>query len=141
MIVELREVRPGDAEAVFATLRARDVGRISLPEVKEAADSSIYALVGTIDGRPAVMCAARLASILDDRAYIWLLGTSLIDRYPIVFLRHSRRMLALLTARFPCIYGQVECDFAASERWLRWLGCDFLTDDGQTKVFRWVSRQ
>ena len=138
MIVEFREVRPGDAEALFATLRAREAERASLPEIKAAIADSIYTLVSTFDGKIASISGARLASMLDSRAYIWMLGTVLIDRHPITFARHSRRALSLLAERFGQIYGEVECDFTRSEKWLRWVGCDILPGNEKVKVWSWT---
>jgi hypothetical protein len=137
VIVDLREVRPGDAEAVFATLRAREA-YISLEQVHEALEDSLFTLVWTVDGRPGAMCGTRLASMLDNRVYAWMLGTTLIDRHPVAFLRHSRRAIRFFAERYGQVYGQVECDFGRSTRWLHWLGCDFVADTGQVKVWSWT---
>lgn len=137
MITELREVRPGDAEAVHRHLRPREAS-ISLAEVHQAIGDSLFTLVWAVDGQPGAMCGTRLASMLDNRVYAWMLGTTLIDRHPLAFLRHSRRAIRFFAERYGQVYGQVECDFTRSTRWLDWLGCDFVADTGQVKVWSWT---
>lgn len=134
MRCNLRQVEEGDALLVFEQLRERE-GHLSRDQVYDAIADSVFTLVWTVDDCPGAVCGSRLASILDNRAYVWMLGTVLIDRYPVSFVRHSRRALRCFTERFGQVYGEVRYDFAESERWLRWLGCDFISDEGKVKIW------
>jgi len=75
-----------------------------------------------VDGRCVIVCGARCDGVFDDSAYLWVVATQLLDKYPITFLRHSRRGLELLRANFTHLHGLVLADFGCSVRWLEWLG-------------------
>lgn len=136
MIVTIRKAQPDDPLVILPRLRERDAERLSelgdpLQIVYDGINTSFMSFAGEIDGELAALWGARCLHIFDDRAYIWMLGTTLIDQHPVAFLRHSRRALRLLTSHFRLIYGQVECDFEASVRWLKWLGADLQFHDGK----------
>lgn len=136
MIVTIRKAQPDDPILIIPHLRERDAERLGelgdpLQLIYDGISTSFFSFTGEIDGEIAALWGARCTTIFDDSAYIWMLGTTLIDRHPTVFLRHSRRALRALTARFRLIYGQIDCDFETSVRWLKWLGADIKFHDKQ----------
>lgn len=82
---------------------------------------SFLKFTGLIDGRVAVIVGVK-TSVLSDEAYVWLFGSTLIKERPIVFLRHARRGLKLITPYFKRITGLCADDHIASMKWLRSLG-------------------
>ena len=141
MIIEMRPPRREDAVDILPYLRERDMSFLKgkdMPPHQVIIDEiarSIVAYTVTLDSVPAVVWGARLAAILDNRAYIWMLGTTFISQLKLAFLRHSRKALREAGERFSLMYGAIECDFDASERWLKWLGCNIVSDDGRLKRF------
>ena len=85
-------------------------------------DLSISNYVGEADGTIAVMWGLRAAQLLDNSAYVWMLGTNLIEDHPIHFLRYSRAAMKLMRERYRVLYGEIEVDHNASVKWLTWLG-------------------
>lgn len=127
MNVSFRSAERHDALTIVPFLRDRD--RINLirqgnpAEVIQAAMSeSISNYVGLAEGVPAVLWGLRAAQLLDNSAYIWMLGTSIIDDYPIHFLRFSRAAIKMMCERYRVLYGEIETDYKASQRWLQWCG-------------------
>lgn len=134
MNVVLRKATHADAVAIVPMLRTRDFDRLvelgdPTQAVLDGLNNSIMSFAGEIDGELAALWGARCVSVLDDRAYIWVLGTILIDDHPLVFARHSRRALRSLTHHFRQVYGEIECDFELSVRWLTWLGARIAPHD------------
>lgn len=131
-----------DAVRILPYLRPRDAtflqGKNVPPHqviINEVA-RSILAYTVTLDGTPAVIWGAILTSMLSDQAYVWMLGTSMIDDHPTAFLRHSRRAVREMRKRFSVLYGSIEPDYIISERWLRWMGCAI--EDGAGPLRRFV---
>jgi hypothetical protein len=129
VIIEMRSPIDADAVRILPYLRIRDAsfleGKDCAPHqviINEVA-RSILAYTVTLDGMPAVIWGAILTSMLNDQAYVWMLGTRMIDDHPTAFLRHSRKAVMEMRKRFGILYGSLEPDFAVSERWLRWMGC------------------
>ena len=129
MNISFRNAERRDALEIVPFLRERD--RLNLLRqgnpvevINEAMSESISNYVGLAEGVPAVMWGLRAAQLLDNSAYVWMLGTSIIDDYPIHFLRYSRAALNLMRQRYRVLYGEIEADYKVSQRWLRWCGAE-----------------
>ena len=90
--------------------------------VEEGLANSVAAWAIDVDGEVAVLWGVRVINLLDDRAYLWMLGTPAIERHRVVFLRRSRAAIEELRGRYSLLYGEIESDFEASIRWLTWCG-------------------
>ena len=75
--------------------------------VEDGLANSVAAWAVDVDGEVAVLWGVRVLNLLDDRGYLWMLGTTAIED---------------LRARYGLLYGEIESDFAASVRWLTWCG-------------------
>jgi len=126
-MIEIRPAITLDAIAIASRLRDRDravverhgpVAEVICTEIEH----SIMALTAILDGEIALLWGARTPTPLDDRAYLWMVGTPLIEQHPITFLRHSKRAMRYMASHFRQLYGEVELDYVASQRWLTWLG-------------------
>lgn len=63
----------------------------------------------------------------DDRiGMIWLLSAPQLLEISKPFLRHSKRLLALLTASYDIVMNYVDCRNLVHQRWLRWCGFIFI---------------
>lgn len=139
-MIEIRPARIEDAVRATADLRARDreellaFGRPLENVIIDGMLHSMETWVGEIDGDIAAMWGIRYTSLLDDRVYVWMLGTTVIAERPLLFLRHSRRVMRALLSRYTMLYGSVHCDFEHSIAWLKWLGADFRVQ-GKTIAF------
>jgi hypothetical protein len=127
VIIEFREARASDVRQMVKTLRARDLEallRAGDPAaiILEALQTSITCFTATADGVPAVMWGLCYHSMLNDQAYLWMLGTRIVDEHPVHFLRHSRAAMQMMRERYNLIYGECAVDFECSIRWLTWLG-------------------
>lgn len=127
MNVSFRHADNRDALKIVPFLRERE--RLNLIQqgnpaklIREAMELSISNYVGEADGAIAVMWGLRAAQLLDNSAYVWMLGTKIIEDHPIHFLRFSRAAMKLMRERYRVLYGEIEVDYDLSVRWLTWLG-------------------
>lgn len=121
----------GDAKRLVSRLRHRDyenLERVGLPLalVQEAIAISPAAFIAETNGAISAMWGVRATCVLDDRAYLWMLGTPDIEQHPYAFLRYSRVIMRHMRDHYSMLYGEIETDYVASIRWLRWLGARIL---------------
>ena len=127
MNISFRHAVERDALEIVPFLRDRE--RINLIRVgnpadiiREAMRESVSNYVCMADGAIAVMWGLQAAQMLGDSAYLWMLGTSVIEDHPIHFLRYSRAAMRLMRKRYRVLYGEIEMDYNLSIKWLTWLG-------------------
>jgi hypothetical protein len=142
VIIEVMEATDEDAVRILPYLRERELSFLASKDeaphkiIMAEIARSLLAYTITVDGEPAVIWGVRLNAMLDDKAYIWMLGSTYVDKHKIAFLRHSRKAVHAIAKRFSTLYGLVEYDFDASERWLRWMGCEIVGDYDTYRVFK-----
>src|SRR6266567_9562545 len=54
---------------------------------------SFFCRTGLVDSIPLAIWGVKCTGLLSDTGYVWLLGHENIDKFPITFLRNSRREL------------------------------------------------
>ena len=86
--------------------------------------SSTEVWVGYADDEVACVCGLIAPTILSDRAYLWLITTSLVDEHTFLFVRHSQMWMKQLRKRYALITGDVDKHNERAQQWLRWLGAD-----------------
>ena len=126
-----RQAVLGDAQRLVPRLRPREYENLvklgaPVAVVEEAIKVSVASFVAEVEGNVAVMWGVRAACVLDDRAYLWMLGSPDIERHPHGFLRYSRVVVRHMCNHYRMLYGEIEVDYVASIRWLRWLGARIL---------------
>jgi hypothetical protein len=126
LVARLRERE----RAVCAMMYGSEFEKLVTQEVT----SSLLAWAGLVDGRCGAIWGVKTSRLLADEGTLWMIGTTLIDEYPIAFLRHSRRALADLRGTFHKLYGCVLTDYSESQRWLEWLGFEIGPDQGGIRV-------
>lgn len=85
-------------------------------------DGAEEAWTARLDGQPMCMWGVNATSLIGYKGVPWLLGSDLIQRHPMVFLRHSRQIVARWRGMFPELRNYVDARHHRSIRWLRWLG-------------------
>jgi hypothetical protein len=127
MRVSFRAAVPADVLDILPRLRARDYAEIAAyGEPEEVIDrglaTSVAAWAAELDSEVALLWGLRSTNMLDDRAYLWMLGTDAVERHAVTFARYSRAAITMMLQRYSLLYGEVSSDYEASVRWLRWLG-------------------
>ena len=127
--VRLAPVAPGHIDAVAAAMRPADRAEVwaaahltPMAAVSESVARSETAFTGLADGRPALIAGVGRASLLGATGVPWMLGTGLIERHPLAFLLHSRRVVADWRRNFARLVNRVDARNRAAVRWLAWLG-------------------
>lgn len=80
------------------------------------------------------------ATMLDDRAYIWLHVTPAVKDNEFIFVRQSQIAIKEMLKRFHTLYGHCEVGAERSARWLRWLGATFGEPEDKLIPF-WIVRK
>ena len=88
----------------------------------EASEPCFAGLFG--QGELAVLFGA--APVTDNVGAVWLLGTDLIETYPMSFLRWSKKFLPFIAEPYDLICNHVDARNTVHIKWLRWLGFHFL---------------
>lgn len=125
-MIEIRPAKAEDAEAIVPFLRERERSATADPAatLRDSLTRSIMSYAVFYQDRIALIWGVQSGTMLDGRAYLWMAGTSLIEEHPFLFLRYSQRAMRYMASNFEKLYGEVECDYAASQRWLTWLGAE-----------------
>lgn len=95
----------------------------AIEAAKDFVRRSVVIFVGKADGLE--VCAVGLipVSVWSKEAYFWLIHTDLCEAHPFLFVRWSRRVLDMVLAIYPRVFGH--CVNEKSARWLCWLGAEF----------------
>ena len=116
---------PAEVPVPLFSLRPLDIAELQIAGLDPilAIDQCVAAsteswLVNCPDG---VMCVwgYRLDS---SGADVWLLTSALVERYPILFVRESRRLLQILLAEIPILRCDVWAEYPQAIAWLTRLG-------------------
>jgi hypothetical protein len=109
--------RPADRAELWAShrmtpRRAIETGLLVTPDARTA----------LFDGEPACVFGVNPGSLLGGAATPWMVGTGLLERYPLAFLRRSRPVVADWAARYTVLANHVDARNTFAVAWLRWLG-------------------
>lgn len=127
LLENMREVERAQCEKLYGAELETKAARIY--------SQSLLTFAGLVDGKCVVVWGVH-TSLLAGEGWVWLLGSKFIEEHPVVFLRHSKRMLRELLGTFPKLYGIVLTEFDCGCRWLEWLGFDVGEDCGGIRPFR-----
>lgn len=140
MRVEITPTRLLHIREICETMRPREraafekLGQQPERLITHTVASSVEAFSGLIDDRVVAIGGVQTQGIFADKAYMWLIGSGEIERWPITFLRHSVEPINTLASMFPLVYGFADKEFFKSRRWLEWLGFTF-EDFGAADLF------
>lgn len=80
---------------------------------------------GLVDGEPACMFGVSRGTILSHVGAPWLLGTDLIEKNQLAFLRRNKLYMSEMTEGFDTLINYVDARNTKAIRWLKWLGFEF----------------
>ncbi len=117
------------ADYVAAALRHTDrrtIGALTelsaVAAVRQILRRSHRAAAWLVDGVPACLFGVIALSVIDARGQPWLVGTQLLERHVVAFLRRSRHAFDEMTAGFAELESIVAEDNQLALRWANWLG-------------------
>lgn len=85
--------------------------------------SSLAAWTGTVDDVPVCMFGVSRGELGEGRP--WMIGTSDLDQYAIIFLRRCRGQIAEMLNLSPVLANYVSLENSRAIQWLAWLGFTF----------------
>lgn len=124
--VLIRPTETGDAETLFANLRASDrdecaaYGGDTLEMIRSSVARSVLCWTGIVDGELAAIIG--VTRLTDTVGVPWMLGTPVLDRHARVLVRRTPEYIARMLAAFPYLLNYVHAKNTTSVRWLRRLG-------------------
>lgn len=98
--------------------------------MQRAIMNSSHVWVGTIDGVVMALWGLIPPTLMSDTAYLWLYTTDHMPEHTFLFIRHSQRAVQAVLAEYPTIVGHGRVGSDRSLAWLRWLGAEFGTPQG-----------
>lgn len=126
-MIEIREVVSEDIDRILPLIRAHEqktierLGLNALALLEDTFERGRPMCIAEVDGEPMAMWGLEWQTVLSTPV-LWMLTTDLVDRYPIGFLRESRRVVHEWREIYGPVEGLVDSDFDTSLRWLRWIG-------------------
>lgn len=126
----VRRAEPTDAGPMARALRVSDLRELSAmgkPDAEQAIVFSVkhcdHAWSGWLGDEPvAIGGIGRIGSMAVPFGMPWMLGTDLLDRYPLETVRKTRRLFERMAAEYPNQYNWVHVENGLSIAWLSWLG-------------------
>ena len=112
-----REIREADRQELWAAA-------CLTPEQalwKSLAASSV-AWTGLYDSIPVCMFGVAGGSELSGVGMPWMIGTKLVDRYAVQFLRRNKAKVREMLDLYPQLLNYVDARNTRAIRWLKWLG-------------------
>jgi hypothetical protein len=120
MLDMAKYIRPSDRQEVKAT--------VNYP-VKKAVRACIvfstYARAGFADGQLGCLWGVGPVSMVDGKGSPWMLATTVLDDYPIVFLKNCKKELEVLKTKYPVLENHIDVRNETAIEWLKWLGFTF----------------
>ena len=83
------------------------------------------AYTGMVDGEPVCMFGACEATMVGNLARPWMVGSTLVEKYQLQFLRRNRKMLGIWLDLYTRLENYVDVRNTQAIKWLRWLGFEF----------------
>jgi len=100
------------------------VGMTPLEALTISLKGSAITWTGYLDGVPCCLFGVGPAEGDPSVGVCWMIGTDDVERYPLAFLKASRRAFAMMLSRFPVLVNCVDARHEKAIRWLRWLGAE-----------------
>ena len=132
--VTIAHATPEDAELLAAQLRPVEAdevrassGKEPLPILLESVGMSDEAWTIRFNGELALIFGVVLLDESEDAGRIgcaWMLTTSLVERYPILFWKLCLKMLPFLMARWDALINSIDARHTKAVRWAKRLGFD-----------------
>ena len=113
--------------------RAPVVSKDAETKLKQFIRRSDEVWFGMVDDQVAAVWGLVTPSLISNqRAYMWLLTTDLVEQHKFIFISRSQLFVEDALNRYPVLIGHVELGNTRAKRWLTWLGAEFgpIGEDG-----------
>lgn len=117
------KMRKADADEVWASCHY-----LPLDCLIYSVKHSQMAWTAFYDGEVICIFGLRPVTMLSDEAYVWMLGTDLIESEAKTFLRESKSWVRFMSGKYSRIFNYVDKRNKTAIRWLKWLGFTFEKD-------------
>ena len=110
MKVEIIPARLAHIEPLRARLRDRErmalefTGVDPFRTIERELAYSHMSFTGLVDKEVAAIGGLRAENMLSDAAYVWMIGTDLIEAHPLAFYRHTRRFVDDMRKNYQTLY-------------------------------------
>lgn len=129
-MIEIRDVRPGDAEDLLAHIRPWDLVEIealvgpgqAANALAESIGRSVQVWTAESDGRVAWIFGVAPLNLMGDEGLPWMVGTDLVKRERRALTRVTPTYIARMLAVFPRLMNIVDVRNVTSIAWLRRAG-------------------
>lgn len=125
----VRPVAAGDADELAKNLRPTDIREIQstsmtkpLIAIHRCIHRSQFCYTGLIDGKIAFIGGVTETGYLSDKRSPWLLGTDLLEKNYVTFLRYCKFRMPYIKQYWPNLENYIDARSTATIRWLKWLG-------------------
>jgi len=130
--VEIRDVEPGDIEALVENMRQADrdeVAAISSRPLRQIVQDSVelssYVKSGLVNGEIACIWGVCPISIIGSKGSPWLLATPVIEKHPMAFLRRCKPFIKKFRSLYKYMENYVDVRNKVAIHWLKWMGFKF----------------
>lgn len=121
--------REGDVESVAARMRDADKAEVWASHGMDPLSALRLSVrftpapltVWKGDLQAAILGVVPVSAVMES-GMVWLLGTDLIERYPVPFLRHSREVVRGFLQDYRRLFNYVDDRNRISIRWIKWCG-------------------
>jgi len=130
--VILRDVEQGDVEVLSNNLREADRDELEAATsidvhtlIKDSVEMSTYTQTGLIDDELVCMWGVCPISMIGRKGSPWMLSTTLIEKYPLTFLKRCKPVVKKFTESYTFLENHVDVRNTVAIHWLKWLGFKF----------------
>lgn len=109
----------------------------------DSLNQSTHAWTGLVDDEPICMFGVASGGILGDVGRPWMIGTTKLDKYAVIFLRRCKGCVELMQSEYSTLINMVAADNELAIRWLKWLGFEMgeVEAYGKTTIRRFHRNQ
>ena len=111
------KVRDADVEEIWAANMTRP-----LEALVGCVRHSEHARVGRANGEIVCMFGTMRSNLMGSRGIIWMLGTDLLQKYAVRFLRENKNEIVQISSEFSIVENYCYARNKTTLRWLKWLG-------------------
>ena len=110
------KMRDSDVKEIWASHRVRP-----LEALAKCIRNSERARTGRIDGEIACIFGISRQNLMGSAGTIWMLGTDLLEKHGIRFLRENKKEIVDISSEFSHIENYCDARNTVTIKWLKWL--------------------